>query len=175
MTTTIGTIVPTASRSNHLIARPPSRFEIVGKSVFLAGSTERNIAPDWQSQITSLLSTRLPNQPLTILNPRRDDWDSSWKESIQDERFREQVNWELDAQDAATFIAMYLHPGTKGVVSLLELGLHAKESGKVVVCCPDGYWRKGNVEVVCQRYGIKLCEQFEQFEEEVVRMLRMDN
>lgn len=174
MTTTIESTSAPTSPSLQIVARPPSQFEVVGKSVFLAGSTERNIAPDWQSHIASLLSSRLPDQPHTILNPRRDDWDSSWKESIHDERFREQVNWELDAQDAASFIAMYLHPGTKGVVSLLELGLHAKNPGKVVVCCPDGYWRKGNVEVVCQRYGVKLCEQFEQFEEEVVRMLRMD-
>ncbi|KAL4264894.1 hypothetical protein AB1N83_006740 [Pleurotus pulmonarius] len=90
MTTTPDITLPTVSRSNHFVARPPSRFEVAGKSVFLAGSTERNIAPDWQSHITSLLSSRLPNQPLTVLNPRRDDWDSSWKESIHDERFREQ-------------------------------------------------------------------------------------
>jgi hypothetical protein len=25
---------------------------------------------------------------------------------------------------------------------------------EIIVCCPDGYWRKGNVEVVCRRFGI---------------------
>jgi hypothetical protein len=36
---------------------------------------------------------------------------------------------------------------------LLELGLFAR-SGKVVACCPEGFWRRGNVEVVCRRYGV---------------------
>jgi hypothetical protein len=27
-------------------------------------------------------------------------------------------------------------------------------SGKLLVCCPPGYWRKGNVDVVCARYSI---------------------
>jgi hypothetical protein len=39
----------------------------------------------------------------------------------------------------------------------LELGLFAR-SGKRVVGCPDGFWRKGNVEVVCDHYGIPMVE-----------------
>jgi len=31
--------------------------------------------------------------------------------------------------------------------------LHAK-SGKVIVHCPEGFWWKGNVDVVCKKYGI---------------------
>ena len=37
---------------------------------------------------------------------------------------------------------------------MLELGLFAN-SGKLIVCCPDGFWRKGNVDIVCERYRIK--------------------
>ncbi|MGN6552853.1 MAG: NUDIX hydrolase, partial [Verrucomicrobiota bacterium] len=29
-------------------------------------------------------------------------------------------------------------------------------TGKLIVSCPDGYWRKGNVDMVCQRYGVPL-------------------
>jgi hypothetical protein len=50
---------------------------------------------------------------------------------------------------------MYFDPATKAPVTLLELGL-AAESGKTVVCCPDGFWRKGNVDIVCKRYRIPL-------------------
>ena len=24
-----------------------------------------------------------------------------------------------------------------------------------MVCCPEGYWRRGNVQVVCHRYGVR--------------------
>jgi hypothetical protein len=37
----------------------------------------------------------------------------------------------------------------------LELGLFAT-SQRLIVGCPDGFWRKGNIEVVCARYGIPL-------------------
>ena len=87
-------------------------------------------------------------------NPRRDDWDSSWRQQIGDGQFREQVDWELAAQEAADRILMYFSPGTKSPITLLELGLAAR-TGKLIVCCPDGFWRKGNVDVVCARYGVE--------------------
>ena len=48
---------------------------------------------------------------------------------------------------------MYFDPNTKSPISLLELGLFAK-SGKLIVYCPEGFWRKGNVDVVCKRYEV---------------------
>lgn len=57
--------------------------------------------------------------------------------------------------EAVDIVAMYLAPETKAPVSLLELGLHAR-SGKLRVCCPDGFWRHGNVEMVCARYRVPL-------------------
>lgn len=50
---------------------------------------------------------------------------------------------------------MYFAPSTRAPITLLELGLFA-QSGKLLVCCPEGYWRRGNVEVVCARYGIPM-------------------
>lgn len=63
------------------------------------------------------------------------------------------ITWELDALDLADFIIMYFDPATKSPISLLELGLYSS-TGKLVVCCPDGFWRKGNVDIVCKRLGI---------------------
>jgi hypothetical protein len=65
------------------------------------------------------------------------------------------VEWELEAQERAELILMYFAPSTKAPITLLELGLFAR-TGKLVVACPDGFWRKGNVEVVCSRYGVPL-------------------
>ena len=103
------------------------------------------------------MSRRLQGSDVVILNPRRDEWDATWEQSISNPHFREQVEWELAAQELATMIAMYFEPSTKAPITLLELGLSAR-SGKVVVCCPDGFWRKGNVEVVCAKYGIPMVD-----------------
>lgn len=51
-------------------------------------------------------------------------------------------------------------PTTKAPITLLELGLFAT-SGKLVVCCPEGYFRKGNVDIVCRRHGIPQVETLE--------------
>ena len=62
----------------------------------------------------------------------------------------------------ASVIGMYFAPATKAPITLLELGLSAR-SGKLVVCCPDGFWRKGNVEAVCTRYGVQLLGELTEF------------
>ena len=137
--------------------KPPVRG-VLETRVFLAGSIELGAAEDWQARVAGELSDV---DGLVILNPRRDAWDASWRQRADDPRFREQVSWELDMLDAADLIALYLAPGTKSPVSLLELGLHAR-SGKLRVCCPDGFWRKGNVEMVCARYQLPLLETLEE-------------
>lgn len=99
---------------------PPPR----GPSVFLAGSIDQGTAIEWQIWLADELEkawTRdSPREPssghegagenaklLTILNPRRLDWDASWKQEMGEQPFTEQVEWELGMQDAATVIAMY--------------------------------------------------------------------
>ncbi len=145
------------------VLRPPAPLDLAGRrSVFLAGSIEMGLAGDWQAEVIAALS----DLDLVILNPRRDDWDSSWRQSIHDPRFREQVEWEIAAQERADLIAMYFAPETRAPITLLELGLFAA-SGKQVVCCPEGYWRKGNIEVVCARYRIPLVESLPELIEQI--------
>lgn len=142
------------------VLKPPIPLNQVAttRTLFLAGSIEMGQAEDWQSRLTNRLQG-LPD--LTILNPRRDEWDDSWEQTIDNPQFREQVEWELAAQEKATLIAMYFAPETKAPITLLELGLFSC-SGKLIVCCPDGYWRKGNIEVVCNWYNIPLVDSFEE-------------
>ena len=47
-------------------------------------------------------------------------------------------------------------------ISLLELGAYAK-SDRLIVCCPDGYHRQGNVQYVCQKYKIPFFKDFDEF------------
>lgn len=129
----------------------PSRLEGPRPWVFLAGSIEQGRAEPWQEWVAQQLA------PVTgtLLNPRRPEWDASWRQSIDEPKFREQVEWELEALEQSDTIVMYFDPNTKAPITLLELGLFAR-SGKLHIACPDGYWRKGNVEVVAARYNIPL-------------------
>ena len=127
------------------------------KSIFLAGSIEMGKAEDWQKELGNWLMERNYN----IFNPRRDDWDSSWSQTYEDPQFSQQVKWELNALDKSDWIIMYLDPLTKSPISLLELGLFAN-SKKLIVICPDGFWRKGNVEVVCILYDIPLLNSIDE-------------
>lgn len=129
-------------------------------SVFLAGSIEMGKAIDWQK----LLGEWFTKKNYNAFNPRRADWDSSWIQHYKNPHFSQQVRWELNALSKATHIILYLDPGTISPISLLELGLHA-HSGKLTVICPDGFFRKGNVEVVCDLYDIPLYNTIEELME----------
>jgi len=133
------------------VVRPPSPIDRAPGtlSVFLAGSIEQGTAVDWQSELAGSLA----GCAVTLWNPRRREWDASWRQSLDEPRFVEQVEWELTALERADLIVLYLDPETRAPITLLELGLFAR-SGKLVVCCPEGYFRKGNVDVVCRRYGV---------------------
>ena len=126
-------------------------------NVFLAGSIEMGVAEHWQKRVIDALS----DKPIRFLNPRRDDWDSSWSQDIHNDQFVEQVVWELTSLEQSHLIIMYFDPKTKSPISLLELGLHAKEQ-KLIVLCPEGFWRKGNVDVVCEYYGINQVDTFDE-------------
>ena len=150
------------------VLKPPAPLVVDGTipSVFLAGSIEMGQAEDWQSHVESALR----GMDVLLLNPRRDEWDASWVQSITNTQFREQVEWELTGLEQASVVAMYFAPSTKAPVTLLEMGLCAR-SGRLVVCCPEGYWRRGNVEVVCRRYGVPFVSTLAELAAEVRRRL----
>lgn len=128
-------------------------------SMFLAGSIEMGLAENWQEELT-----RHFEEDFNIFNPRRDNWDSSWTQSINNPQFYEQVSWELNALDKSDIIIMYFDPNTKSPISLLELGLYA-DSNRLHVICAEGFWRKGNIDIVCEKYDIPLYNSIEQFKQ----------
>ncbi len=142
------------------VRKPPARVELSVQTrvVFLAGSIEMGRADNWQARAAEALA----DLDVVILDPRRDAWDASWRQSIDEPQFREQVEWELDGLDRADVIAMWIAPETKAPITLLELGLHAR-GGKVIVGCPEGFWRRGNVEIVCARYALPLVATWDAF------------
>lgn len=120
-------------------------------TVFLAGSIEMGSAPEWQTDVAE----KFKDFEVTFFNPRRESWDSSWKQFQTETNFNQQVNWELNKLEESTFIFMNFTPDSKSPISLLELGYFAK-SGKMIVCCPKEFWRVGNVEIMCTRNSIPL-------------------
>ncbi|KAF2830246.1 hypothetical protein CC86DRAFT_368074 [Ophiobolus disseminans] len=139
------------SKSKSTIHVPPTKPHITRPSIILYGAIQPE--PAWQTQLTTSLS----DLPIDILDPRRADWDSTWVEDISSPVFKEQVEWEMDGAKVANVIAFYFVPGALTPVALLELGMYAA-SGKVLVCCPEGFYKRGNVQIVCERYGIGLVE-----------------
>lgn len=119
-------------------------------------------APLWQPGFANMLC----DLPIAVFNPRRDDFDSTLKQDKENEPFAEQVNWEMDYLEVCDLIALYFAPNTTSPISLLELGLHAKDKDKkLIVCCPAGYGKKGNVDIVCDRHGIPLIQTFDEFKQ----------
>lgn len=148
-----------------MIYSPPKNIAIRNrhkKSVFLAGSIEMGVAENWQDVVGEWFVSIDWN----VFNPRRKDWDSTWIQSYENPQFNQQVSWEMNALDKSDIILMYLDPNTKSPISLMELGLHAS-SKKLYVVCPDGFWRKGNVEMVCVSYDIPLFNTIEEFKQHI--------
>jgi hypothetical protein len=136
----------------------PGEIKLKQPSVFLAGSINMGMAKPWQEHMTKELS----NLPIHVLNPRRDgDLDPTWRQEMDYEPFKEQVDWEMNRLDDVDVIALYFQSEGPSPISLLELGLYAA-SEKLIVCCEKGFWRRGNVQIVCDRYGVKLVETEEE-------------
>ncbi len=120
-----------------------------GRRIFLAGSIEQEGEEKWQAKVGNALA----DDDTLVYDPRRDDWDETWAQRIDNYKFRTQVEWELKHLEDATHVVLYLSPGSISPISLLEFGLYAK-SGKLLVCCPDGFDRKGNIDITCAYYKV---------------------
>ena len=141
-----------------LIIKAPNSLMAAGTlapAIFLAGSIDQGSAVDWQADVTDRLSDL---QGVTILNPRRDNWDASWKADRHDKPFIEQVTWEREGLRRATLLFFYFGPDTKSPITLYELGAAIDKRTPIIVCCPPGFWRKGNVDLECEARGIRVYE-----------------
>ncbi len=117
--------------------------------VFLAGSIDEGRAERWQDEAISSLG----DLDIVLLNPRRENWNADLEQSVEEPRFVQQVEWELDGIERADVVLFHFSPNGPAPISLLELGKATALGKRVVVSCPDGYWRRGNVEIVTRRAG----------------------
>lgn len=118
------------------------------KTIFLAGSIEMGKAEMWQDRLAAEVADI---EDVVLFNPRRDDWDSSWKQDpTPGTQFHEQVSWELEHIHKADLVVFYFDPNTQSPITLLELGYVLGSGKQALVCCPDGYFRKGNVVITSE-------------------------
>lgn len=126
----------------------PNSYEITKKTVFLAGSIEEGAAVDWQSEVAA----KFIKAGIDVLNPRRKDF-KKVEQSMENADMTQQIIWELKGLDCCTDILMNFCKDTKAPITLLELGLYA-DSGRLIVVCPDDFYRQANVQIVCTKHNI---------------------
>jgi len=132
---------------------PPQPIDKISNfSIFLAGTIEMGNSHDWQQDVINELSA----YDITILSPRRKDYDPTWVQDISNPPFAAQVNWELQGLNNVDVVMMYFDPTSKSPISLLELGLLAGTNISTIVVCPEGFWRRGNVQIMCHNYNFPL-------------------
>jgi hypothetical protein len=141
-------------------AVPADKFRI-----FLAGTIDMGESRDWQTMVVDALA----DYDVVLTNPRRSDWDSSWEQSKDDKNFREQVEWEQDNLASSDFRIFNFEETSKSPITFEELGAHINEPG--AVGCPQGFYRKGNVDIVCERAGMPVFETLEALIEHVKEIL----
>lgn len=156
-----------AASQHQVIYAPSSEAPRGVKSVFLAGTTSKVDETDWREDLSASLS----DLPVTIYNPYRADWDSTWREDVKFAPFREQVEWELEKQDKADIVVIYFHPATQAPISLIEFGLCARTPGKAIVVCPEGFWKRANVQIVCAKYAVEMVNSVQGLREAIVKRL----
>lgn len=150
-------------------------------------STKKTPVQELEGKIKYITNSRKyhrAGRPLTVYDPRRPDWGADWRNDAACAPFAEQTAWELARAEAADVVVFYFGAATDAPVSLLELGLAVGRryggvrpgggggpGAAVVVCVDPAYRKRGNVQMVCQRYGVELVEDFDELAGAVARKL----
>lgn len=143
-----------------MIYTAPEKFNKnkLKSTIFLAGTIDLGNSEDWQAKEAEFFN----NKGFDVFNPRRKNWPEE-----NSKEFDIQVNWELDCLDICDYVIMNILPDSKSPISLLELGLYIN---KVYVICSDKFYRYGNVRIVCERHGIELNSDMDDFKKNSVFM-----
>lgn len=137
--------------------------------IFLAGTLDNGDSANWQQQVIDAVREQLGEEviPITpeikervldddkdglvLYNPRRDNW----AKDATDDEVAEQIHWEQKRLDDSDLIFMSFGDNSVSPISLLELGLYAKDN-KLIVFCNPKFWRYVNVRETCKKYKIPM-------------------
>ena len=136
----------------NVVLKPPAPLPAVApfKSVFLSGSMDLRESVPWRSRFADELEGFL------IFDPTQIDFDDTWGTRFADQRFRGLVEWEVRAMLLSNLVAVNFCEHLQSPITLFELGLMATRGPdrRVAVHCPERFWKKGRVEIVCAMFGI---------------------
>lgn len=142
------------------VIKAPDPFNVTEFSlaIFLGGSIDMGQAENWQDKIAKRYQSL---EDILLLNPRRDDWDSSWKQDpIPGTKFYEQVQWEIKAQLQSDIRVYWFTSDSKAPITLLELGgFGGSNPETTIVYCPKDFYRYGNVKIFCDKFEIKMTDK----------------
>ena len=124
---------------------------VVPLNLFLGGTIDNGSFLDCQKTLVDELNLSDTVHPIMIYNPRREDW----PDSNDNNEIEKQINWELYHLERADLIVMNILGNSKSPISLMEIGLFAKNH-KLIVFCNPNFYRFDNVRIVCERYNIPL-------------------
>jgi hypothetical protein len=150
--------------------KPPIRFEADWKNtVFIGGSINMGSSPDWQKGVAQRLLDKFDK--LWVFNPRRDDWDPEAKQSIKNNYFRKQVEWEIHHLDNCSVAYFHIHKDGLSPISLYELGYMTHKDTKVIVCAHPEFARFGNLDIYKSLGHFQMYTDFETSIEELEKEL----
>ncbi|MBW8880274.1 MAG: nucleoside 2-deoxyribosyltransferase domain-containing protein [Asticcacaulis sp.] len=147
--------------AGRIVQPPLNYFKTAGDpglSIFTGGTIDMGESDNWQDVFIAAVRDRFS----LIYNPRRGEWDASWTQSIDSPDFNVQVNWELQAIERADVVFLYFAETSKSPITLMELGIASQlKPSATIVACPKGFYRRGNIEIVCNRYGLVLLDDLQ--------------
>lgn len=141
-------------------------------SVFLAGTIDLGNSRDWQSEIVKALEP----YECKVYNPRKGEWDSHIAVNglPVDKKLEQQIQWEQYFLFNTTFVAMWLEPNSKSVVSMMELGqlIMARKPYDLIVGTTPEFYRYGNVATTLKEHNHYLpFNNFEDFKNGLVHRI----
>jgi len=123
--------------------KAPNEYDKSRFTIFLAGSIDMGEEKtNWQEKVVKALK----EFNITILNPRRQNWNKKWKQEEFAEPFRSQVLWEYKGMKEADLILFVFTKDSKSPVTMYELGRFASIKDSIV-CVESGFYRQGNLDI----------------------------
>jgi len=137
--------------------KAPGEYSKEKYSIFLAGAIDQGQAEDWQQKV----ARSLDDIDILVLNPRRDDWDSSWEQTIDNPEFKQQVLWEVKAQEDADLIVFVFTKDSKAPITFFEFGAFGLHKD-AIVCAEEGFYRQGNLDIYCEYFNVPMYHNLEE-------------
>ena len=136
---------------SNLILVAPTRGQIRGPSVFLAGGITNS--PRWQDEAVAYFERTIGG--ITVCNPRRPQ--DFADDAVEYER---QVTWELDHLLAAD-LALFWFPAAECRITRIELGLVAGSGRPMVVGADPRFVSRRYLDLLMRRLNMPLYEHLE--------------